>query len=420
MLPSALQKFVTTLVQGNADGLPLPDRPSIAVLPFINMSGDQEQEHFSDGIADDIITELSRNHLLFVIARNSSFTYRGRSVDVKQAARALGVRYIVEGSVRREAHRVRINAQLIVAESGNNIWAERYDREIEHVFAVQDEIATAVASAVGPAVGDAERRRVLRKVPGSLSAWEAYQRGLSHLAKGTPHANGQARSLFQQATSIDSGFAPAFAALAQTYAVDALFYGALSLVEAGRMMEPEARKAIEADPNDFEAHAALASAFAAVGDLAAAQSCADRAISLNRNSAYAHMVKSVALVNSGRWMEGRVEALISLRLNPYDPSSPQAANTVASSYYYERNYQAALGMARRTLIDYPALAASRRFFVAALGQLGLQEEAAAALRNWMTVTPRSFDTFARNRPPFVRPEDHEHLLEGLRKAGWQG
>ena len=154
-------EVVVTLVQSNVITHTLADKPSIAVLPFRNLSADPEQEFFSDGIADDIITELSRSRALFVIARNSSFAYRGRLADVKQVARELGVRYVVEGSVRRDAGRVRINAQLIEGETGNHIWAERYDREIEHVFAVQDEITLAVISAIQPAVADAEFRRYL-------------------------------------------------------------------------------------------------------------------------------------------------------------------------------------------------------------------------------------------------------------------
>ena len=190
-----------------AEALPLPDRPSIAVLPFANLSGDPEQEYFSDGVADDIITELSRDRALFVIARNSSFTYRGRSIDVKQVGRELGVRYVVEGSVRRDGGRVRVTAQLIDATTGSHVWAERYDRALEHVFEVQDEIAEAVARAIRPAVGNAEQQRVMRKPPGNLTAWEAYHRGVWHLANHTEAEYEQARKLFQQAADIDPDFA---------------------------------------------------------------------------------------------------------------------------------------------------------------------------------------------------------------------
>ena len=178
------------------------------------MSGDPEQEYFSDGMAEDIITELSRSRSLFVIARNSSFTYKGRAVDVKQVARELGVRYVVEGSVRRSGGRVRVTAQLIDAETGNHIWAERYDRDVEEVFAVQDEITTAVANAVLPAVSGLEQRRALRKPPENLGAWEAYQRGLWHMGKFTATDNLRAQQFFDRAIALDPTFSAAHAAYA--------------------------------------------------------------------------------------------------------------------------------------------------------------------------------------------------------------
>ena len=156
------------------EALSLPDRPTIAVLPFANMSGDLEQEYLSDGIANDIIAELSRSRSLFVIARNSSFAYRGRAVDVKRVAQELGVRYLVEGSVRRSASRIRVTAQLIDAETGNHMWVERYDRELADVFEIQDEIAELIATAIGRTVGDAEQWRALRKFTGSMGAWDNF------------------------------------------------------------------------------------------------------------------------------------------------------------------------------------------------------------------------------------------------------
>ena len=195
-VPNSVER---SLVHITGEPLPLPGKPSIAVLAFTNMSGDPEQEYFSDGIADDIITELSRSRSLFVIARNSSFSYKGGATNLKQVARELGVRYIVEGSVRRSGDRVRVNAQLIEAEVGSHIWAERYDRALEDVFAVQDEITAAVTAAILPALTHAEQQRALRKPPESLGAWEAYQRGLWHMAKATASDSVQARELLERA-----------------------------------------------------------------------------------------------------------------------------------------------------------------------------------------------------------------------------
>ncbi len=210
-------------VHGAKESLSLSDKPSIAVLAFTNMSGDPEQEYFSDGIADDIITELSRMRWLFVTARNTSFTYKGRAIDVKQAGRELGVRYVLEGSVRRGGLRVRVTAQLIDAETGNHVWAERYDRDLADVFAVQDEITLAVIRAIGPALADAEQRRALRKPPESLGAWEAYQRGLWHLEKMSVGDHERARDFFQRATVLDPLFASAHAMLAFVHLIGQVF-----------------------------------------------------------------------------------------------------------------------------------------------------------------------------------------------------
>src|SRR5499427_5725062 len=169
--------------------LPLPDKPSVAVLPFTNMSSDPEQEFFADGIAEDVITALSHYPSLLVIARNSSFTYKGRAVDVKQIGRELGVRYILEGSLRKSGNRIRVTAQLVEAETGKHVWAERYDRDLADIFALQDEITEAVTIAIAPAIAEAEQQRAMRKPPGSLDAWAAYQRGLWHLNKVTTEDN---------------------------------------------------------------------------------------------------------------------------------------------------------------------------------------------------------------------------------------
>ena len=406
-------------VHSTSEPLPLPDRPSIAILPFANLSADPEQEYFSDGVTDDIITELSRERSLFVIARNSSFSYRGHSIDIKQAGRELGVRYVVEGSVRRYASRVRVTAQLIDAVAGNHIWAERYDRDLADVFAVQDEISESVATAIRPAVGDAEQRRVLRKQPNNLSAWETYQRGLWHLSVGTAAENEQARDLFKQATEIDPGFVSPYIGLVQTYVRDVQSHGLRSMSDAARVMEVEARKAIAIDPNDSEAQEILAQAFVWQGNLEAALDRVERALVLNRNSASATGLKGAILTYSDRCSEGRELLLASLRLNPRDPASAMVGGTLAASYYIERGYAQALEAARRCLADHPAYHAPRRFLVAALGQLGREDEGAAALREWLTVAPYVFEVMVRNRPPYVRVIDHEQLLDGLRKVGWQ-
>jgi adenylate cyclase len=194
--------------------LQLPDKPSIAVMPFANMSGDPEQDFFADGMVEEIITALSRYPSLFVIARNSSFAYKGRAVDVKQVGRELGVRYILEGSVRRAGNRIRVSAQLVETETANHIWAERYDRDLANIFVVPDEITDAVTISTAPAIADAERQRAMRKPPESLDAWAAYQRGLWHLFKITRDDMALAQRYFQQAIDLDPAFAAGYKGLA--------------------------------------------------------------------------------------------------------------------------------------------------------------------------------------------------------------
>jgi TolB-like protein len=199
-------------VGATADGAgPRTEPPTIAVLPFRNLSGDPEQEFFADGMAEDIITGLSRYRWFFVIARTSSFTYKGRAIDVKQVAQDSGVRYVLEGSVRKAGRRVRVTAQLIDATAGTHIWAERYERELEDIFAVQDEITEAIVAAIAPEIGDVERERAQRKPPGSLDAWSPYQRGLAGYHSSTEGGFRSAIEQFDRVNEIDPTFAPAFA-----------------------------------------------------------------------------------------------------------------------------------------------------------------------------------------------------------------
>ena len=398
----------------------LPDRPSIAVLPFVNLSGDPAQEFFSDGVADDIITELSRDRALFVIARNSSFSFRGRTVDVKQIGRELGVHYLVEGSVRRSDNRLRLTAQLIDATSGGHIWAERFDRAVEDVFIVQDEISASIVTAIRPAMGVAEQRRALRKPPDSLSAWEEYQRGLWHLAKNTPEDTAVARTHFQTATSIDPGLTCAFVGLVVTQVSDVFFHALRSATEAAVLMEDAARRAVAADPTDADAVTSLAWAFLIGGNAPAALTHAERALSINRNSALGHCLKGAALAYLGHGPAGRTEMLLSLRLNPCDATSPYVLSVIANSYYFDGDYAMCAETARRSLELFPTFHPPRRILAAALAQLGHPEEAAAILRDLEARAPRLVDIVVRERLPFFRPEDHEHMLRGLRAAGWQG
>jgi len=237
--------------------LPLPDKSSVAVLPFTNMSSDPEQEFFADGIAEDIITALSRYPSLFVIARNSCFTYKGRVVDVKEVGRELGVRYVLEGSLRKSGNRIRVTAQLVEAETGKHIWAERYDRDLADIFAVHDEITEAVTIAIAPAIADAEQQRAMRKPPGSLDAWGAYQRGLWHFSKFSPDDNALAQKFFQQAIDLDPMFAGGYTGLACAQDHAAVAFQTRSLPETLTSAEALARRAVGLDVADAEARSCL-------------------------------------------------------------------------------------------------------------------------------------------------------------------
>jgi adenylate cyclase len=419
-IAAKVQVFRVRLGMPERPALPLPDKPSIAVLAFTNMSGDVEQEYFSDGIADDIITELSRIRWLFVIARNSSFAYKGNAIDAKRLGRELGVRYVLEGSVRRGGERVRINAQLIDAETGNHIWAERYDRALTDVFAVQDEISDAVATAVGPAVSDAEMHRAMRRPPTLLGAWELYQQGMWHLRKVDATANEKARCLFEHAIERDPMFAAAYVGLSLTFLRAGSVYLTIPMDEAARLTSMHVRKAVDLDAGNMDAQAILAGSLSLQGDMDNAFEAARQILAINPNCAQAHWCMGGVLILTGRTAEGR-QALRSFeRLSPHDASIAGAHRWIVTSYYLERDYERCVEAARRQLSAHPDYAPTRRWMAAALGQLGRTEEARAALEQLIAQSPGELDAYARNRRPWIRPEDHEHMLDGLRKAGWQG
>jgi adenylate cyclase len=399
--------------------LPLPDKPSIAVLAFTNMSGDPEQEYFSDGLADDLITELSRNASLLVISRHSSFSFRGPAMDVKQIARELGVRYIVEGSVRRIANRVRVNAKLIDAELGSHIWAERYDRALEDVFAVQDEIVSAVTTAINPILDDAEQRRAARKHPESLSAWEAYQRGRAHMLKFDATENAQARAFFERTISLNPGFAPAYSALALTCHYEGSRFATRPLREANEEAQLWALKAVAADPADADAQIMLANVTFLMGDHETALERASRALASPQISPWCIGTAAGIWLNAGRFAEGRELLFTAMRRSPRDPLMPGFLRLLSMSYYLEGDFPRAADSAKRAVAFQPDNPMQYMFRAASLGQLGRIEEARDALRKAMD-SGGTFDIYVRERPPWFRPEDHELILDGLRKAGWQG
>ena len=399
--------------------LPLPDKPSVAVLPFTNMIGDPDQEFFPDGIAEDVITALSHYPSLFVIARNSCFTYKGRAVDVKQVGRELGVRYVVEGGVRKAGNRLRVTAQLLEAETGKHVWAERYDRDLADIFALQDEIAEAVTIAIAPAIAGAERHRAMRKPPESLDAWAAYQRGLWYVGKANPDDNARSQRFFQQAIDLDPTFAGGYTGLAWAKLQAGTVFSTGGFAETQSSAEELARRAVALDDADAEARSCFGQALRHRGDYEGALAEAERALTTTPNLASAHGVLASALLFSGRLSEGLAAVRRCIRLDPRDPALASRLNYMAIGLYFSREYEAAVEATKRAIRSYPEFPLPYRWLAAALGQTGRIEEARQALEQALAIAPTAFYLYVRQRVPWMRPEDHAHMLEGLRKAGWR-
>jgi adenylate cyclase len=398
--------------------LALPDKPSIAVLPFANMSNDPEQEYFADGIAEDIITALSRYPSLFVIARNSCFTYKGRAVDVKQVGRELGVRYVLEGSLRKSGNRIRVTGQLVEAETGNHVWAERYDRNLADIFAVQDEITQAVTIAIAPAIAEVEQRRAMRKPPGNFDAWTAYQRGWWHFSKANPEDNVLAQRYFQQAIDVDPAFAGGYVGLALTQHEQARLFQTRRLTEAQNLAEVLARQAISLDGADAEARTCLSVALFVRGDHVGALAEVEQALKTSPNLPSAHGALGSTLIFSCRLREGIAALDKCIRLDPRAPTLRVPLTQKAIGLYFAHEYEDAVQAAKRAIRLSPEYPNCHRWLAAALGQLGRTTEAKGALEKAISIAPESFDMYARQGVPWFRPEDQAHMVEGLRKAGW--
>jgi adenylate cyclase len=396
--------------------LALPDKPSIAVLPFQNMSGDPEQEYFADGIVEEVITALSRIRWLFVIARNSSFTYKGRTVDIKQVGRELGVRYVLEGSVRKGGNRVRITAQLIDAIAGTHVWADRYDRDLSDIFAVQDEITASVAGAIEPAVAEAEQQRVLRKPPKSLDAWEAYQRGLWHFNKYAPEESQIALGFFRQAIGLDPNFAPGHYGYALALQWDIWHFSERPFSEVQGTPRDEALIAVSLDDKDAVAHAVLAHMRMWGSEWEAAIAEARTGFALNPNSAFVISMLGFALGFGGYREEAMARLQQAMRVSPHDPLTWLWQIWRASAQLYGRDFAAALDTLHEVVRLRPGYLAPHQMIAASLAHLGRLPEARAVLDRTRARFPEQDRRFVQQRPPWLRPEDNALRSEGLRLA----
>ena len=395
--------------------LPLPDKPSIAVLPFQNISGDPEQEVFADGMVEDITTALSKIRWFFVIARNSSFAYKGRTVDVKQVGRELGVRYVLEGSVRKAGSRLRITAQLVEAQTGNHVWAERYDRDLGDMFAVQDEITERVVAAIEPELYAAENIRSQRKTPESLDAWECVIRALSAISQVTSESREEAERLCRQAIAIAPGYGQAHSQLAWALLRRTVWSDDLATVAAEASDESQAALAI--DERDSWAHYVQGILFNRLHRFDEATRECRRALELNPNFALAHAYLGMALNGLGRYDEATASAQHALRLSPNDRNvGNYALLTTAMACFGAERYGECIVWAHTMAAKFPE--DFRAFFLEA-SAFGMQSDLAAATEareTLLRLRPRFTLSWMKQNLPWAG-ELGERLREGLRRAG---
>jgi TolB-like protein len=399
-----------------AEPLALPDKPSIAVLPFVNMSGESDHEFFADGMTEDIITGLSRFRSLFVIARNSTFAYKGKSPDVRDVARDLGVRYILEGSVRRGGERLRITGQLIDAETGNHLWAERYDRKLEDIFAVQDEVTEAIIAAIAPEIGDVERERSQRKPPESLDAWDIYQRGLAAYNSSTEAGLTSAIEQFDRVNELDPTFAPAFAMAAGARWRHALHFEPDDRAGVLNQALEKAYTAITLDPRDAtglchagEVHSMLDQHEMAILKL-------EEAIALNPADALARYFLGGVLRRAGRAEEAITHFDHAMRLSPRDIWLTGMMTDRAFVLFDLEHYEEAFDWAQRARLSPHPRTMTFAVFAAVLAKLGRQDEARAAVNDLLAHAPGLTYTKYRENL-FGTPKVMERLAGALREAG---
>jgi TolB-like protein len=396
--------------------LPLPDRPAIAVLPFINMSGDSEQEYFSDGISEDIITALCKLRWFFVIARNSSFIYKGKAVHMKQVAEELGVGYVVEGSVRKGGDRVRITVQLNDVATGSHIWAEHYDRRLADVFAVQDEITEAIVAAIEPQLYAAENFRARRKHPDSMDAWDLVMRALSHYWRVTRQDNLVAQALLEKAIAIDPDYGQALGVLAATYTFSA-HMGWAETATTLPIAERAALAAVGADNEDPWAHYALGNVYLFKRRFDDSLSEFELALRLNPNFSLAQGYYGLTLSYCGRWEEGDLAARRALRLSPRDPFSAIYCGIAAYAQFLGRNYDEAMRLAGDGIRQRGDFVGAYRVLTAAAGMAGQKAVAKAALQELRRAQPNISLAWIESQMPIKQDADREHYLEGFRRAG---
>ncbi len=390
-----------------------PPKLSIAVLPFANMSGDPEQDYFADGISEDIITALSKLSQLFVIARNSSFTFKGQNVNVQDVGVKLGVRYVLEGSVRKSGNRVRITAQLIDAISGGHLWAERFDRDLTDIFAVQDDVTQHIVGALALNLTEDDRQRLAPEHPRNTEAYDYFLRGRELWHQLTKETNVAARDLLQRAIELDPNFAAAHAFLALTHGLDYLNKWGAS--DSMAQAEEAATRAVTLDEGDPWAHWALASAKLYTRRHDGAIEEVERALVLNPNFAEGHVCRGEVLYYSGRPEEALESFARGQTLNPYFPDV--LLHFQALALFQLGRYEEAVGLLLQRLARNAVTDVSRALLAACYGHLGRLAEAHAAWQELLRVNPTYSLEHRRKVLPYKNPAHFEQMVDGLRKAG---
>jgi adenylate cyclase len=401
---------------GAAKTLPLPDKPSIAVLPFVNLSGDPEQDYFADGMVDEIITALARIRWLFVIARNSTFAYKGRAIDAKRIGRELGVRYLLEGSVRKSSGRVRITAQLINAIKGTHLWADRFEGLLEEVFELQDKIAISVAGVIEPALRQAEIERARRKRPDSLDAYDLYLRALPHAFTAMPEDADKALTLLVKAIELEPDFAVAHAIVAWCHEQQYLRGGLQEKTRTAALRH--ARHAMSAGSDDAVALATAGFVIAAAGrDYETAITAFDRSFALSSSSALALGFSSIVRAWMGDDAIAVDHANRALRLSPFDPLIYLPYVGLAYAHFATCRFEEAAAAARLASQSNPRFSVPHMLNAAALAMLGRTEQATAAVDRLLEVQPGTTVATAVISARCLNPKHIDALENALREAG---
>jgi len=398
-----------------APALGLPDKPSIAILPFVNMTEDPKQEYFSDGVTEEIITGLSKVPQLFVIARNSTFTYKGKPVKLRQVGRELGVRYVLEGSVRKAGERVRISAQLIDANTGHHLWAERYDRNLRDIFSIQDEITKNIITALQVELRDGEEARVYGRGTDNLDAYLKFLQGREHSNHFNREGNILARQMYEEAVDLDPEYAVAYLRLSATHLMDLIYGSSKSPQWSLKQAEELTKKALALDDSLAEAYSFLGRIYLTKRQYEKAISEGERAVELDPNSAFAHAALAFTFHYAGRIEESIGLYKKAIRLNPI----PQSwyLTGLASSYRIMGRYGEAIALFENVLHSNSDHLLAHMGLASVYGLLGREEEARAEAKEVLRIDPRFSLDHLSSSLLYKNRVDTEHFIDSLRKAG---